>query len=597
MDFSVSNLNWLRDDEAVSRTETNRIKRAKADAQKAKETEPTGEDDEEDQVDQSRVDYEYSPTNDTPLDPALGGQQINPDSDEYFASRLQQATSALPPPAAMMAGAPPIGAPDGYAAVAAAGYIPPAAQMYGQDENGYNYPAPYRTGSVEPMHRDSEDHVSISEFNKRKRGNEDDGEFEDINMTKGKKAKKPRLSAAGFRSLDLADSEQVSSAAKGGVQRQFEKEKERKALDRAKAQGRFIMMQAALKGKKRIVKLSIPGPSLAQLLAERTAEAARMAQAALVAGGEEADADHEVDDAAAQQTNGVEPEDLLKSDVAPKKTDNQKEYQKQREQAGLVITSKTKKALIPLSRDENYEAYRPERKNPGVKSAAGSKAKRKTTRPQVEYEEVDVGSDDDDELFVSNGAPTSQKRRSFRRAEDDEDFPASLPENFRDSNPTYRTRTKPAVASSSRPAGKRPSMRPHEAETIPDDEDADADADADADDSNQGTPVGLPSTSPGFNAVNGTTAVPKKSSLSKSQTGTPTAAAQRQHAMEEDNRRAKLAALSMSGLDARAGAPKRKSVHFSTSTPQNGGNNVSMAEGLESSDDEVESVPAKNGVR
>lgn len=594
VDFSVSNLNWLRDDEAVSQTETSRMKRAKADAQKAKASDPTADDDDEDQVEQSRVDYEYSPTNGTPLDPALGGQQVNPDSDEYFASRLQQATSALPPPAAMMAGAPPNGAPDGYAAMASAGYIHPAAQMYGQDENGYNYPDPYGPGSVEPMNRDNED-PAISGSSKRKRDNEDDGDFEDINMTKGKKAKKPRLSAAGFRSLDLADSEQASSGAKGGVQRQFEKEKERKALDRAKVQGRFIMMQAALKGKKRIVKLSIPGPRLGQLLAERTAEAARVAQAALLAGGEEADAAHEVDDATAQQANGAEPEDLLKSDVAPKKTDNQKEYQKQREEAGLVITSKTKKALIPLSRDENYSAYRPERKNPGVKSAAGSKAKRKSTRPTVEYEEVDVGSDDDDDLFVSKGAPSSQKRRSFRRDEGDEDFPASLPENFRDSNPksSYRSRAKP---SSSQPAGKRPSMRPHATETIPDDDDEDAGADADPDGSHQGTPVGLPSASPGFNAVNGNKAAQKRSSLSKSQTSTPTASAQRQNTMDEENRRAKLAALSMSGLDARPS--KGKSVRFSTNVENgNGGNNVSMADELESSDDEVESVPARKGVR
>jgi hypothetical protein len=70
--------------------------------------------------------------------------------------------------------------------------------------------------------------------------------------------------------------------------------------------------------------------------------------------------------------------------------------------------------------------------------------------------------------------------------------------------------------------------------------------------------------------------------------------------MDEENRKAKLQALQMMedaspGASATPASAKGKSVRFSTNG--GAGNNVSIAEGLdeESSDDEIESVPAKRG--
>lgn len=641
VDFSVSNLTWIKDDETLPRSQSKRLSRAKADADKAKEDGADMEDDdddhENDHLDESRVDYEQTPASATPIDPALAGNgDVDVDSDAYFARRLQQANITVPPPAAMLAGAPVGDAliPDGYAPASAAGYMPPPAHMYGHiDENGdTNYPDPHRPGSVEPMN-EFEDPMTFNDFGKRKRA-DDEGEQEDIAMTKDKKSKKPRLSAAGFKSVDLADAAPTQS--KNEMQRQFGKEKERKALEKAKADGRFIMVQAALKGKKRIVKLSIPGRRLGQLLAAKAAQAAEMAQAALAAGN----AGH-----AGVNTNGAlnghqnipestnQPDaagpltsDLLKSDIAPKK-DNKELYQK-RVEHGHVITSRSKKALIPVEKDENYGHRSIEKKKT---NATEKRPGRKSGSYHVDYEEVDIGSDlEEEELFI----PDTNKRRSVPnylkdRYNGDDDLPDSLPDDFRDrqwdSKKKAKGRKSGATASAIAPthvvvdadagpnqngarppAGKRPSMRPAAATSPHADDDANSTGSADEDanaastqSSGRATPV-----SASANAASQPPASSGWTAANKPQTSTPSAAVQkqrqRQSAMDEENRKAKLQALQMMedaspGASATPASAKGKSVRFSANS--GAGNNVSIAEGLdeESSDDEIESVPAKRG--
>lgn len=634
VDFSVSNLTWIKDDEALPRSQSKRISRAKADAEKAKEDGADIEDDEDnehDQVDESRVDYEQTPATGTPIDPALTGNgEPDVDSDAYFARRLQQANVSVPSPAAMLAGAPINGAsaPDGYAPASAAGYMPPPAHMYGHiDEHGNtNYPDPYRPGSVEPMDEYQES-VTINDFGKRK-ATEDAGEEEDIAMTKGKRSKKPRLSAAGFRSVDLADP--APELPRNEVQRQFGKEKERKALEKAKAEGRFIMMQAALKGKKRIVKLSVPGQRLGQLLAAKAAEAAALAQAALAAGNVSGTAGnglngHQTTRENMSQPNGNEASsanDLLKSDIAPPKK-NSKEYYKQREEEGHVITSRTKKALIPVEKDDNYGYRSVEKRNQNA--AAKKRSGRKAASNHVEYEEVDIGSDlEEEELFVPEGI---NKRRSVPtylkdRHNDDDGLPDALPDDFRDRQWDSKKKTKgrksgaaapvagpsgpeadqgPNPRRQSRPpAGKRPSMRPAMG-TSPQENIDDANSTRSAE---EDAKIASAQSSGHSTPANGSVAAGGQprgwTAANKTQTNTPSAAAleqrQRQIAIEEENRKAKLQMLQMME-DASPGAPatQGKSVHFSVDGDT--GNNISLADGLddESSDDEVESVPAKRG--
>jgi hypothetical protein len=396
------------------------------------------------------------------------------------------------------------------------------------------------------------------------------------------------------------------------------------------------MMQAALKGKKRIVKLSIPGQRLSQLLANK---AAQLAQAALAAGnGGETGANaggglngHQTLPESMSQSDAVQllTTDLLKSDIAPAKKKNNQELHRQRVEQGHVITSRTKKALIPVEKDDNY-GYRsvaqknpnaPPKKRPGRKSAAH----------QVEYEEVDIGSDfEDEELLVPEGANRRRSVPSYLkdRHNDDDALPDSLPDDFRDRQWDSKKKTKARKTGATAPvaapthvldldadqgpspgenrptAGKRPSMRPAIATSPHGNEDADATGSAEEDaniastqSSARATPVGA--------SVNTASRPQAWNATNRPQTSTPSIAAaqkqkqkQRQSAMEEENRKAKLQVLQMME-DASPGASstpvsaKGKSVRFSMNG--SAGNNVSLAEGLddESSDDEVESVPAK----
>ena len=652
VDFSVSNLNWIKDDEALPRGQSKRMSRAKADAQKAKENGADIEDDADhpDFIDESRVDYEYSPANAAPLDPALGGnakenENEMDDSDAYFARRLQQANVSVPSPAAMLAGAPVSSVPalEGYSAVSTAGYMPPPAHMYGHiDENGQiNYPDPYRPGSVEPMNQGED--ASMGDFNKRKRASDED-EHEDIAMSKGKKVKKPRLSAAGFRSVDLADA--GPAPPKNQVQRQFEKEKERKALEKAKAEGRFIMMQAALKGKKRIVKFSVPGDRLGEILAAKATQAAELAQAALAAVGGNVAGDavgsnapnrqHIAAAAMAKSNGNGTTMDLLTSDIAPKKDPKEisRELYQQRKDEGYLVTSRTKKALIPVEKDDNYGYRSMEKKLKFPSTAAGKRPGRKSASNHVEYEEVDIGSDLDEENEPERYSNSAGKRRGIPtylkdRHNGDEDLPDYLPDDFRDRQWDHKrtgARRSGATASeinglepspgqaTSRPlAGKRPSMRPAAASS-PHSEDDDADANsaesgdedavaASTQSSGHATPVGAATAQPP------SWATANKPQSSNAPSAAAVAAAQkqkqkvhRQSAMEEENRRAKLQALQMlddasPGASVPASSSKGKNVRFSMGDKA-AVNNISLADGLEdesSDDDEVDSVPAKGG--
>lgn len=545
VDFSVSNLNWLKDDDPANRAESRRLKKARAEAAADKERD-LDIDDEDDGIDGTQVEMEYSPDAEGALDPALGGSGhistssrrqrngdysmsgalLDEDEESALARQLQMANSSLPGPAAMAAGAPANVVPDGYAPLASAGYSgygAPPANMYGDPsgENSYVYPGYSRdvSDSAEPNGE------ALRPFKKRRRsrknGEEDDEE--DIAMSKAPKQKKPRLAAAGFRSYDLAE-EAVgpqASKAKNEAQRQFEKEKERKALDKAKAEGRFIMLQAAIKGKKRIVKLTIPGNRLAQVIAKQAAKAAMAANG-------DADAEHEVEDGAPQPGH-LDPDEeneddaeglLLKSDVAPKKKPGDVRENKPRD--GLVITGSTKKALVPVEKDESYGYVYRERLANGKRvsrhlgtDGLPKERRKKAVKHNRNYEEIDIGSEDDDDFenidsFVAINSTTSRSRRSLpsylqdRHADDDPDAPSELPESYRDGrragpkDKASRSRQSdaagaqlqreteatssqntPAHAAAHRPSfgGKQPSMRPPNADhpiNMEDDGDDDA---------------------------------------------------------------------------------------------------------------------------
>lgn len=524
VDFSVSNLNWLKDDLPEKGAESRRLQRARVEAEKNKVSGAAAFDDDDDSaaMDVTQVEMEYSPTaaDSTPIDPALmGGALPNQEEDEEttLARQLRLANAALPPPAAIIAGA----APDGYAPLSVAGYsgYAPQASMYPQpDDGGSNYVYPGQAHDEQSPTRDVD---SLRPFKKRGRSGNEAGDEDldgDISMQKAPKQKKPRLMQAGFRSFDLAENATGPSAskAKNEAQRQFEKEKERKALEKAKADGRFIILQAAIKGKKRHVVLRLPGARLAQLMAVQAAKAAL--------DGGDMDAEHDHEDATMMpppgpasayfaQGDGEEDGLLLKSDIAPKKTPLVvREDRERKVRHGIVLTGGTKKALVPVEKDESYGSRSREKQNGKwvtkdveITAASGKARRNRESRGgYVEYEEIDIGSDDgsgeDDGVggfqAINGGRPRasgSNSRRSLPGYLKDRDYngPDALPNDFRDgdvhasragrpkkkraseSNAAMRL-TEAAAITSPEPAekqatngtrkvsfgGKRPSMRP-----------------------------------------------------------------------------------------------------------------------------------------
>lgn len=545
VDFSFSNLNWLRDNEAVDRTESSRIKRAQAEAEQDKAAAENGDLDEDHDdahnIDQSRVDYEYAPEDDS-IDPALRDDSAGRDENEHAAliRRLRQANSALPGPLKAATGMISTNrVPDGYTPVRNAGYAPPVAQMYPgpDDDSSYAYPVHATARSLEPD--EQEDYAEYQGLRPFKRVHEDnaDGDFGDLKMTK---IKKPRMSGAGFRSSDLAEGP-MSSKTKSMAQKQFEQEKERKALDKAKADGRFIMMSAALKGKKRVVKLRVPGARLGQLLAMQAAKVALP----------DTPADGDVEDDALHLAEPMEAaEALLQSDLPPKKTAER--YHEQRKDDGFIISSSTKTALIPVERDENYNDHSrfPSRK------VANGRAEKPRTRLLVDYEEVDVGSDDefDDEGAVEATTATRDKKRRAkpgylqnRHGDDEEEqaFPEELPETFRDRNPavpkyqpTHLQRSS-GMSLARRTAGKRPSMRPAENHDTVDDISGEESVESTDDVAANGDSIHIDRTA--------SSSLAGASSNGEPSTRNP--ALSKQTLINEENRLAKLQALEMMDVD------------------------------------------------
>ncbi|KAI6856459.1 hypothetical protein KC338_g8419 [Hortaea werneckii] len=638
VDFSLSNLNWLRDDNAVDRTNSNRVKRARAEAEKAKEADANLDD--EEPVDQTQVDYEYSPENQTPIDPALTGDESvharrdDEDEDAYLMRRLQQ-ENALPPPSAMVAGAPVSGSVDGYAPVA------PQAHMYpapGED-SAFPYPDYARPTSVEPAQVEEEQEGMVnSRLSKRQRGDDEDDEddFDNagINMQKHPKAKKPKVSAAGFKSSDLADGT-IASKAKNEAQRQFEREKERKALDRAKAEGRYIMLAAALRNKRRIVKLKVTGARLAHLAAQQATSAT------LGGASEEADADHDIEDEQ-QDKEGRDDEAghaLLTSDIRPKQ--DPKQYHQQRERDGFVVTSKTKKALVPIEKDDNYgydaRVRLPNGKRVRIATDPEQRQKRKTRQSHVEYEEVDIGSDDERDQagplassgHYGDGVPEKDRRSLpgyLQNRHAGEASPQGLPSRKPrssnvsqyqdDTNDHSSARIRSEDVDSDepgrlsgpggRPAGKRPSMRPavstHAVEDNIDDDNVVnevIDDFMDVDDTVALSKAAVERASTANNASEPSrTTTTKPSAGRKPPTGRPRGRpskvsllqAEQKARIAEENRLAKLQALEMSGIDIGSNTTGTNGVD----SRSRGAACLAEPTSDADSDDAIDSIPAKH---
>ncbi|KAH0386464.1 hypothetical protein KCU92_g2556, partial [Aureobasidium melanogenum] len=402
VDFSVSNLTWLRDDDEDVQ-ESVRIRRAREEARRAKEADPLMDDDddeEEPDIEQSHVRFDYSP-DDSMIDPQLMGTATT------TRTKGKAANSLLPPPEAMLKGAKPVisheltgnghkptsDAPDGYAPATTSGFAAPRARMYPElEDNSYAYP--------DPLGEDDEDEgyqpisALLSGSTRRNKRNQDAYEDDDDEIyMEGTRTKRRRISE---------DPTSVLYKPRNEATKQFEKEKERKALDEAKKAGRFIAAQAALRGKKRVVRLRIPGPRLAQLLAQQAAKSFQPVS-------ETPEVDQE-----------VPPENVLvRSDIAPK-------------EKAKKVPQHPNRMKVRVERDDDFSMR-------GERAARTERRKRPTN---ADYEEVDVESDfnsgEDDKDGMYNGRQRENGKRRIssyiqKKHIDDPDLPDELPENYKDS--------------------------------------------------------------------------------------------------------------------------------------------------------------------
>lgn len=329
VDFGVSNLNFLRDEEIGADSQA--MQRRRDEAERAKLHDPTQDARylDEDLEYTSRNGITYSPVHDTNPD-------FNPDR-------------------------------------AAVGYVDPSNVQYRLDatmqDDGYasQYPEP-------------DPNESIPRLGKRNRDNDDD----DFGTNKRKKKKK--------------DDAETPAPRRNQPGKEYEKEIQKRLLDDARKEDRFIMVSARMKNKHKVVKLSLPSHMLAQLSQRESP----------------------------QQLQPQAPEpartgaSILQSDVLPR--DNAK-------QAGIEKPRLPTSFRVRIDEDESYGSRR--RDN----------APKKNNRKTLGYEEITIDEDaegeSDSEDFEYTGQTNGRsKGRSSawlaRRNEGEEDLPTELPPDFRD---------------------------------------------------------------------------------------------------------------------------------------------------------------------
>lgn len=461
VDFSVSNLNWLRDKDAAP-TETARLQRRQAEAERAKRADPTRDDrfvDEHgghDEFDEDPTQIEYSPVgeNESFLDPALRAPN----------------GATLPGPSAMLDGARPRNV-DSPLFVAHDEENDAAAPYYDDLDGDDNSMYPELDGESVQVFRssskrgydESEDHIKLIQATKRQRPN---------------------------KSKPLQ--------AKSDATRQFLKQKEKQQFEQAKREGRYIQVWGAMKGRKALVTLRLPGEKLDELR-QRELEKRRRAQLSLKS---------DARDSAMQDVA------IIQSDVAGAKG-------KVSAAANGDNFKKSNKARVALEDDEDFDI-----KRGGMRRKEYSKKR---------YEEVDIGSDEDENEEMEDEeyhAPRQRRRRQ------NSDALVELPEDWKDGrvNPRggRRRQTMPVRSTGAqiRPLGSNPAIAStSDAEVISDDHESDEEDDEDSPEQPEQRPQPMAPMYP-----------PPTTQADKKKVREEAEAESRHRALEETNRLAKLKA-------------------------------------------------------
>jgi JmjC domain, hydroxylase/Zinc-finger domain of monoamine-oxidase A repressor R1 len=381
VDFSTSNLNWIKETSQTEAPNSKRLLHKRSQADIAKQFDPTldeehyAEDVDEGVVMDGPAEVGHPAIQYEPIDPNLDPALVGGDT-------VLQNGSANP---TLYDPAPHWNAVNNDDPM----MLDPA--MSGQHRNSL-YPDPMEetNGFVAPttvMFQPPDQQLDdgsvpfVAETtNKRKR----QSDVQPIKLVTSKKRK-----VAG-ENADAEDS-RSKPAALTKASKQYQAEQEKKRLEEAIKQGRYVQIYGAIRGKSKVVKVRIDGDKLAAIVARSRAKAKAKASAGLAQRAT----------ASAQAPTG-ETSALLRSDLAPPK------------QRGPVRPQAQKALQIRYRVEDDGDFHLNGPQDPEAR------------KPQKQFEEITLESDEEPEVMPS----TSTARR--RRRKTDEDGLAELPENFRE---------------------------------------------------------------------------------------------------------------------------------------------------------------------
>ncbi|KAE9965238.1 hypothetical protein EG328_009887 [Venturia inaequalis] len=379
VDFSVSNLNWIKETADQPAGGSARLQRKKEEADRAKLHDDTLNEFDEDEDEgivadrDARGEIEYSPQTTNLIDPALGGNSgaVWPASQNSFA------------------GTPTMN-----------GNADPGANNFDADTSTYPDPSDLNSGFVAPsalMYRnevveDADPQPSTSSSKKKKRARPDD--IEQIKLVTSKKQK-----------LNHND----KSLPKNKASKQYQVQQETKRLEEARKAGRYIQVMAAIKKRSCKVVLKIDPLRLEAKLAEL-----------------DPFANH-------SPSHPPVPSVLLTSDIAPPKPSGFQAINNPQQ------PKKQKAFKVRVEDDGDFHSWdRSNKGNRSLKKGPGSKPKYEEIT--VESDEEDFMDDEAPSNLRKEGRSSQWLARKHQ--DGDEDLPDALPDNFKDGDVNPRAREK-----------------------------------------------------------------------------------------------------------------------------------------------------------
>ncbi|PSN63848.1 hypothetical protein BS50DRAFT_576476 [Corynespora cassiicola Philippines] len=375
VDFSVSNLNWLREDDVPGQS-NGPMQRRRHEADIAKLA-----------------------------DPSLDDRFLD-ESQEYPRNGIAYSPMEVTPSRA-----------NGFDSESAFGGPSTAQNGYHYERGMSQYPDPDPYGEIPRLGQ--------------KRSRDDDGDEEGNNKRRSKSKKQKKK----------VDNAKQPLQPKNASGQQYQKEMQKRLLDEAKREDRFILVAARMKGKSKVIKLALSPYLLSEIQNRPIPERPQVIRQDPV-----------------EDTGDLGS--ILQSDVVPKKS------------AASQAKDKEKGPKTFRYRVEEDESYSTRKRNPEPSEGFASAKPGRPSKKSRRYEEVTIDSDSDvdydNEFENSTPKPSRPRARTSnwlaRKNQGEEDLPTELPPDFRDglvSNPNReKNRTKDSDRRKSSSATSKTLIRP-----------------------------------------------------------------------------------------------------------------------------------------